>query len=101
MQAEAEVLDPRPWAVDPASLPCPALPWQVLKRRLTERKDDTEQCVLLLRKLGEEDDTLMVGQDRGGRVQAPMVGWSGWSGGGRGALKHLQVLRCWFLIGIN
>mmetsp|Transcript_18627 Transcript_18627/g.47206 ORF Transcript_18627/g.47206 Transcript_18627/m.47206 type:complete len:953 (-) Transcript_18627:187-3045(-) len=34
---------------------------QVLKRRLAERKDDTERCVLLLRKLGEPDDTL---QDR-------------------------------------
>jgi hypothetical protein len=32
---------------------------QVLKRRLAERKDDTEQCVLLLRKLGEPDDTLV------------------------------------------
>ncbi|GIL63103.1 hypothetical protein Vafri_17228 [Volvox africanus] len=31
---------------------------QLLKKRLTERKDDTEQCVLLLRKLGEPDDTL-------------------------------------------
>lgn len=31
-----------------------------LKRRLTERKDDTEQVVLLLRKLGEGDDTLQV-----------------------------------------
>lgn len=31
---------------------------QVLKKRLAERKDDTEQCVLLLRKLGEPDDTL-------------------------------------------
>uniref|UniRef100_A0A383VMJ6 Vacuolar protein sorting-associated protein 51 homolog n=1 Tax=Tetradesmus obliquus TaxID=3088 RepID=A0A383VMJ6_TETOB len=29
-----------------------------LKRRLAERKDDTEQAVLLLRKLGEADDTL-------------------------------------------
>ncbi|KAL6763334.1 hypothetical protein V8C86DRAFT_2499142 [Haematococcus lacustris] len=41
---------------------------QVLKRRLAERKDDTERCVLLLRKLGEPDDTL---QDRylAGRAQ--------------------------------
>ncbi|GAX77837.1 hypothetical protein CEUSTIGMA_g5279.t1 [Chlamydomonas eustigma] len=31
---------------------------QLLKRRLTERKDSEEQCVLLLRKLGEPDDTL-------------------------------------------
>jgi hypothetical protein len=31
-----------------------------LKKRLAERKDDTEQCVLLLRKLGEGDDTLQV-----------------------------------------
>ncbi|KAG2495102.1 hypothetical protein HYH03_006712 [Edaphochlamys debaryana] len=31
---------------------------QLLKKRLTERKDDAEQCVLLLRKLGEPDDTL-------------------------------------------
>ncbi|KAG2450988.1 hypothetical protein HYH02_004260 [Chlamydomonas schloesseri] len=32
---------------------------QLLKKRLTERKDDSaEQCVLLLRKLGEPDDTL-------------------------------------------
>lgn len=31
---------------------------QVLKRRLTERKEDTEQVVVLLRKLGEPDDTL-------------------------------------------
>ncbi|KAJ9510063.1 hypothetical protein QJQ45_011702 [Haematococcus lacustris] len=40
----------------------------VLKRRLAERKDDTERCVLLLRKLGEPDDTL---QDRylAGRAQ--------------------------------
>ncbi|KXZ52998.1 hypothetical protein GPECTOR_8g368 [Gonium pectorale] len=31
----------------------------LLKRRLTERRDgDAEQCVLLLRKLGEPDDTL-------------------------------------------
>ncbi|KAG1671022.1 hypothetical protein FOA52_014266 [Chlamydomonas sp. UWO 241] len=30
----------------------------LLKRRLTERKDSEEQCVLLLRKLGEPDDTL-------------------------------------------
>jgi hypothetical protein len=27
-----------------------------------ERKDDAEQCVLLLRKLGEPDDTLQVGE---------------------------------------
>ena len=33
---------------------------QLLKRRLTERKDSEEQCVLLLRKLGEPDDTLQV-----------------------------------------
>lgn len=33
---------------------------QLLKKRLTERKDDAEQCVLLLRKLGEPDDTLQV-----------------------------------------
>lgn len=31
---------------------------QILKKRLAERKDDTEQLVLLLRKLGEADDTL-------------------------------------------
>lgn len=31
-----------------------------LKRRLAERKDDTEQVVLLLRQLGEGDDTLQV-----------------------------------------
>lgn len=35
---------------------------QLLKKRLTERKDDAEQCVLLLRKLGEPDDTLQVGE---------------------------------------
>lgn len=34
---------------------------QVLKKRLAERKDDMESCVLLLRKLGEADDTLQVG----------------------------------------
>ncbi|KAF5829573.1 Vps51/Vps67-domain-containing protein [Dunaliella salina] len=41
---------------------------QVLKRRMSERKDDTERCVLLLRKLGEPDRTL---QDRylAGRAQ--------------------------------
>jgi hypothetical protein len=38
-----------------------------LKRRLAERKDDTEQAVLLLRKLGEADDTLQVRQGDGGR----------------------------------
>lgn len=32
----------------------------VLKRRLAERKDDTEHVVLLLRQLGEGDDTLQV-----------------------------------------
>jgi hypothetical protein len=31
-----------------------------LKRRLAERKDETEQVVLLLRQLGEGDDTLQV-----------------------------------------
>lgn len=31
-----------------------------LKTRLAERKDDTEQIVLLLRRLGEADDTLLV-----------------------------------------
>jgi hypothetical protein len=39
-----------------------------LKRRLAERKDDTEQAVLLLRKLGEADDTLQV--RHGGRATA-------------------------------
>lgn len=34
---------------------------QVLKRRMSDRKEDTERCVLLLRKLGEADQTL---QDR-------------------------------------
>ena len=38
---------------------------QVLKRRMSERKDDTEHCVLLLRKLGEPDRTL---QDRCARL---------------------------------
>lgn len=32
-----------------------------LKRRLAERKDETEHVVLLLRQLGEGDDTLQVG----------------------------------------
>lgn len=32
----------------------------LLKRRLAERKDDTEQVVLLLRRLGEPDDSLQV-----------------------------------------
>jgi hypothetical protein len=39
-----------------------------LKRRLAERKDDTEQAVLLLRKLGEADDTLQVRQWTGCRM---------------------------------
>jgi len=37
----------------------PTLQMQVLKRRMSERKDDTERCVLLLRKLGEPDRTLL------------------------------------------
>ncbi len=32
----------------------------MLKKRLAERKDDTEQSVLLLRKLGEPDEGLQV-----------------------------------------
>jgi len=34
----------------------------LLKRRLAERKDDTERYVLLLRQLGEPDDSLLVRQ---------------------------------------
>lgn len=54
---------------------------QVLKKRLSERKDDTERCVLLLRKLGEPDATL---QDRCGRRRGPWAAWAGlgtWAGG--------------------
>eukprot|EP00878_Enallax_costatus_P022689 GHUV01024090.1.p1 GENE.GHUV01024090.1~~GHUV01024090.1.p1 ORF type:complete len:280 (+),score=106.22 GHUV01024090.1:357-1196(+) len=41
-----------------------------LKRRLAERKDDTEQVVLLLRQLGEGDDTLQVGGSTLGKATA-------------------------------
>lgn len=50
--------------------------WQILKRRLTERKDSEEQCVLLLRKLGEPDDTLQV-----------------WTGCGRGVVERVLGAR--------
>lgn len=70
-----------------APVPMPT-PWlQVLKRRMSERKDDTERCVLLLRKLGEPDRTL---QDRcavwaGDRRALPayvVVGLGVWAGRG-------------------
>jgi hypothetical protein len=44
----------------------------VLKRRLAERRDDAERAVLLLRMLGEGDESLQVGFGRAGGF-----GWGG------------------------
>lgn len=42
-----------------------------LKRRLAERKDETEHVVLLLRQLGEGDDTLQVGGQMAWHIRKP------------------------------
>lgn len=44
-----------------------------LKRRLAERKDETEHVVLLLRQLGEGDDTLQVGGSTHGTPINPLI----------------------------